>query len=50
MDVERSYRISLAIVGVLILFGAIFHGIWYWFFLGYTEMEELTKIQLDIES
>lgn len=48
MNVERYYRISLAIVGVLILFGAIFHGIWHWFFRGYAEMEGLTNTQLDI--
>ena len=48
MNIERSYRLCLVIVGAFVLFGAFFHGIWYWFFLGYPEMAEIKEVQLNL--
>ena len=48
MGTERLYRLSLTIVGVMILAVAPFHGLWHWFFLHYSEMKGLTPIQWDV--
>ncbi len=48
MNIERLFRLSLLIVGVMIFVASLFHGIWHWFFPRYAEMEGLTQIQWNI--
>lgn len=48
MDTEKSFRLSLSIVGAMIFVVSLCHGIWHWFFSQYAEMEGLTQIQWNI--
>ena len=48
MNIERHFRLSLLIVGAMILVVSLFHGLWHWFFPRYAEMEGLTQIQWNI--
>jgi hypothetical protein len=45
MNVDKFSRTSLRVYASILLWGALMHGLWYFFLPGYPEMQGLTGIQ-----